>query len=75
MDNYMKQTYIHGYKVKYEDNAYSGVDYLKNDLDSKEASVFFNEARRRSQAPFEDDDDRDFILSRNSDGSYCLRRR
>ena len=75
MDNYMKQTYIHGYKVKYEDNAYSGVDYLKNDLDSKEASVFFNEARRRSQAPFEDDDDRDFILSRNSDGSYYLRRR
>jgi len=71
----MKQTYIHGYKVKYEDNAYSGVDYLKNDLDSKEASVFFNEARRRSQAPFEDDDDRDFILSRNSDGSYYLRRR
>ena len=71
----MKQTYIHGYKVKYEDNAYSGVDYLKNDLDSKEASVFFNEARRRSQAPFEDDDDRDFILSRNSDGSYYLRKR
>jgi len=75
MDNYMKQTYIHGYKVKYEDNAYSGVDYLKNDLDSKEASVFFNEARRRSSVPFEDDDDRDFILSRNSDGSYYLRRR
>ena len=71
----MKQTYIHGYKVKYEDNAYSGVDYLKNDLDSKEASVFFNEARRRSSVPFEDDDDRDFILSRNSDGSYYLRRR
>ena len=71
----MKQTYIHGYKVKYEDNAYSGVDYLKNDLDSKEASVFFNEARRRSQAPFEDDDDRDFILSRNSDGSYYLRKK
>jgi len=71
----MKETYIHGYKVKYEDNAYSGVDYLKNDLDSKEASVFFNEARRRSQAPFEDDDDRDFILSRNSDGSYYLRKK
>ncbi len=71
----MKQTYIHGYKVKYEDNAYSGVDYLKNDLDSKEASVFFNEARRRSSVPFEDDDDRDFILSRNSDGSYYLRKK
>ena len=71
----MKETYIHGCKVKYEDNAYSGVDYLKNDLDSKEASVFFNEARRRSSVPFEDDDVRDFILSRNSDGSYYLRKK
>jgi len=71
----MKETYIHNYKVKYEDDAYPGVDYLKNDLDPKEASVFFDEAKRQSMVIFEDDNDRHFILSRNPDSSFYLRRK
>ena len=68
----MKEIYIHGLKVKYEDNEQAGINYLLYDLDAKEAKVFFNEAKRNKYAEFEDDKEGQFTLSYNSDGSYTL---
>ena len=65
---------VHGKKVAYEKNAYEGVKYLRDDLDSREAMVFFGAARRAGSAPFEDDDDRQFTLIYKS-GTYTLIRR
>jgi hypothetical protein len=65
----MKEIYIHGLKVKYEDNERTGINYLLYDLDAKEAKVFFNEAKRNKYAEFEDDKEGQFTLSYNSDGS------
>ena len=71
----MKEVKIHGFKVKYEDNAKVGIDYLLYDLDSEEARVFFNQAKLKKYAKFEDDQDRQFTLSYNLDGTYTLIRR
>ncbi|MFA5386550.1 MAG: hypothetical protein WC297_02730 [Candidatus Paceibacterota bacterium] len=71
----MKQTYIHNYKVMYEENAQPGVYYLQADLNTQEAKPFFDEARNKRIAVFEDDNERHFILTHNSDGSYSLERK
>lgn len=71
----MKEVKIHGFKVKYEDNARAGIDYLLYDLDSEEARVFFSQAKLKKYAKFEDDQDRQFTLSYNLDGTYTLIRR
>ena len=71
----MNEAIIHGLRVKYENNAKEGIEYLRNDLDREEARVFFNEARRRKYAKFEDDQERQYTLFFNSDGSYSLVRR
>lgn len=71
----MKEIRIHGFKVKYEDNARPGIDYLLYDLDSEEARVFFYQAKLKKYAKFEDDEDRQFTLSFNLDGTYTLIRR
>lgn len=71
----MKQTYIHSYKVMYEENAQPGVYYLQTDLNTQEARPFFDEARAKRKAFFEDDNERHFILTHNSDGSYLLERK
>ncbi len=71
----MKEIYIHGLKVKYEDNAKEGVDYLIYDLDREEAKVFFEQARLRGYSQFEDDREGQYTLSYNQDGTYTLIRR
>jgi len=71
----MKEIYIHGFKIRYEDNAQSGINYLRDDLDRDEAKVFFDQARLRKFAKFEDPADRQFTLSYSKDGSYTLARR
>jgi len=71
----MKEIYIHGFKVKYEDNAKEGVDYLLYDLDREEAKVFFEQARLRGYSQFEDDREGQYTLSYNQDGTYTLIRR
>jgi len=71
----MKETYIRGFKVKYEKNAKEGIKYFLYDLDGQEARVFFDQARSKKYAKFEDDEDRQFTLSYNRDGSYTLARR
>jgi len=71
----MKETYIHGFRVKYEENCRDGVNYLFSDLDRDEAKVFFDQAKAKKTVKFEDDEDRQFTLSYNGDGSYTLMRR
>ena len=68
------KTSIRGRKVIYEKRAAKGIDYLRNDLDSAEARVFFDQARMRGSAPFEDDNDRQFTLIYKS-STYFLKRR
>jgi len=65
---------IHGFIVVYEQNAQPAVQYLRDDLDFNEARVFFDQARLRGQAMFEDDEDRQFTLL-YKDGVYTLIRR
>lgn len=71
----MKEVYIHGLKVRYEEDAQYGIEYLQRDLDRAEARVFFDQAKRKKFASFEDGQDRDYTLSYNNDGSYSLSRR
>jgi hypothetical protein len=71
----MQESIVHGFKVKYEENAAEGIKYLRDDLDSQESRVFFEQARAKKFAEFEDDDDREFTLERNVDGTYVLIRR
>jgi len=71
----MRETRVRNYKVKYEENAKEGIKYLLYDLDSEEARVFFDQARAHKYAKFEDDSERQYTLSYNSDGTYTLTRR
>ena len=69
-----EKTTVHGFTVAYEKNAYEGITHLRNDLDYNEARVFFDQARSRGSAQFEDDEDRQFtIIYQNS--LYILIRR
>lgn len=71
----MKETIIHGFKTKYEENAKPGIDYLLYDLDKEEATVFFKQAKREKFAKFEDDYEHQFTLMYNPDDTYTLLRR
>jgi len=68
------KTTIHGFPVTHEDNARAGVDHLRDDLSYAEARVFFDQARMRGSAEFEDDEDRQYTLLYQS-GTYTLIRR
>lgn len=71
----MKEMSIHGFKVRYEDNAKSGVDYLVYDLQSEEARVFFDQAKQKLYAQFEDEKEGQFTITYNADGSYTIFKR
>ena len=71
----MKEIIIHGFKVKYEDTARPAIDFLLTDLDIDECRVFFDGAKLKKFAKFEDHQDREYTLSYNPDRSYTLIRR
>ena len=71
----MKQVNIHGFRVKCEGNAQMGRDYLRYDLDREEAGGFFEHARTKKYAKFEDDREGQYTLSYNYDGTYTLIKR
>lgn len=71
----MEDTTIYSFKVQYEEVTKPAVDYLKNDLSSEEAKVFFEYAKRHGSAQFEDDEDRNFTLVYNDNNLYTLTRR
>ena len=65
---------IHGHSVAHEENSIEGVHYLRDGLDGEEARVFFDQARSRGSAEFEDHADRQFtLIYQNS--AYTLVRR
>lgn len=66
---------VHGHTVTGEDDAMDGINYLDHKLDSKEAEVFFDEAKRRGQAEFEDEHGRNYTLIRNSNATYTIEKR
>jgi len=71
----MKEVFIRGFKVRYEEGDQGGINYLLYDLDAEESRVFFNEAKRNKYAAFEDDKEGQFSLSYDKDGSFTLMRR
>ena len=71
----LKKTNIHGAPVYFEDNAKAGAEHLAYDLQYEEAVVFFRHARAYGSAQFEDDQERQFTLVYNSDGTYLIKRR
>lgn len=69
-----EKTIVHGFSVIYEQNAIEGIRYLRDDLDFEEARIFFDQARLKGFAQFEDDEDRQYTLL-YKEGSYTLLRR
>ncbi len=70
-----QKTTVHTFfTVAFEENAHDGIRYLRDDLDYKEAKVFFDQARIRGSAEFEDDKDRQYTLT-HQNGAYTLVRR
>ncbi|MDI6739489.1 MAG: hypothetical protein QME74_03900, partial [Candidatus Edwardsbacteria bacterium] len=67
---------VHGYQVYFEDDAKYGVEYLDHRIDYREAKVFFETAKNRGAAEFEDGEGRDFTLTYNrGPGNYTVARR
>lgn len=69
-----QKTTVHGYTVAYEENAAEGIRHLRDDLDAIEARVYFDQARSKGSAEFEDDEERQFTLIYQN-GSYVMVRR
>lgn len=69
-----QKTMVHNLYVTYEENALAGIHYLRDSLDAKEAGVFFNEAKRRGSAEFEDRERHQYTLIYQN-GAYVLVRR
>ena len=69
-----QKTSVHTYTVTYEENAVEGIHYLRDNLDHEEARVFFDQARARGSAEFEDPSNRQFSLLYQN-GAYALTRR
>jgi adenylate cyclase class IV len=82
----MAEIEIHGHKVSFDDSSHTlkeAVKHLEKKLDSSEAKVYFDAARRNllnHKAHFEIRDhekhqDRNVTLIHKNDGSYVLQKR
>lgn len=69
-----QKTTIKGFSVIYDDNASSGVYYLRDSLDYNEAVIFFDRARNYGSADFEDHNGNNFTLVYQN-GEYLLNQR
>ncbi len=54
--------YLYNFRVKYEDAAYDGFNHLRNKLTQAETTVFFDQARDKGLAHFEDPYNRHYVL-------------
>lgn len=71
----VQKTTVHTFfNVIFEEDAHNGIRYLRDNLDYKEAKVFFDQARQHGSAEFEDHENRQFTLL-HQDGAYTLVRR
>lgn len=82
----MAEIEIHGHKVNFDDNSHTlkeAIKHLDKKLDSSEAKIYFDAAKRdlvNHKAHFEIRDhekheDRNVTLIHNSDGSFTLKKR
>ncbi len=72
----MNKRNVHGKYVIYEDDAKEGLKHLLYDLQKDETEPLFYTARKKGEAKFEDDMDRDWTLEYNrGDFTYTLIRR
>jgi len=69
-----EKTNVYSYCVTHEPDVEEGISYLRDDLDFNEARIFFDQARQKGFAEFEDDEDRQYTLL-YKDGNYTLVRR
>lgn len=69
-----QKTSVHGFIVSYEPIAIHGIYYLRNDLDLEEAKVFFDQAKLKGKASFEDDQERQYTLFYQNN-AYLLTKR
>ncbi|MFH1749916.1 MAG: hypothetical protein ABH837_03440 [bacterium] len=65
---------IFNHSVYYQKNAKAGIDYLQYDLDSSESRVFFDQARIRGKADFEDDKEGQFTLDYQNNKYFLIKR-
>lgn len=75
MTTNIKVINIDGRKVYYDAEHSGGMDYLMRHLDRKETKVFFDEAKRKGKANFEDGMGKNYTLDRNGDGTYTIVKR
>ncbi|MFH0952663.1 MAG: hypothetical protein V1838_05830 [Patescibacteria group bacterium] len=66
---------VHGHAVYGDDASKKGLDYLDYQLSYQEARVFFEQARVRGKAQFEDHEHRNFDLVYNNDATYTVEKR
>jgi hypothetical protein len=71
MDNPVKKASVHGFPLTYEEEAKNGVSYLTYSLGQAETKVFFDQARLKGSAAFEDKEGRDYTLIYKN-GAYIL---
>jgi hypothetical protein len=63
---------IHGFITNYNEEGMPAVRYLRYDLQPEEARVFYDQARAKGQADFEDEYENNFTLVYNRDGTYTI---
>lgn len=66
---------VHGFTVLGDDAVDEGVSFLDFSLGYPEAKVFFDQARARGKAQFQDSQRRDYTLKYNGDGTYTVLKR
>ena len=68
-----KRIFLDGFYLNYPntDEAYRVIKYLRDDLSNDETKVFFNQARVKGSAAFEDERERKYRIVYKS-GTYSL---
>ena len=69
-----KTAKIFNHSVHYQKNAKPGINYLQHDLDSNESKVFFDQAKIKGKADFEDDRDGQFTLDYQNNKYFLIKR-
>lgn len=69
----MAREKVSGFLVNFDESLRTtGIYYLQRDLNPEAARTLFEAARSRGESHFEDDHERRFTLTHNSDGTYTL---
>ncbi|MFA6253040.1 MAG: hypothetical protein WCV69_02115 [Patescibacteria group bacterium] len=66
---------VHGHKVYSEEDAKDGVNYLEYNIQIEECRVFFEQAKAKGSAPFEDGKGHNYTLLYKKDDTYWVYKR